>query len=71
MKNCIIAASEALGVSREQLSAAADVPMERLTSWETGEADPSLDEMVRVSATLQLPIDFLLCRSEPFGTVRL
>lgn len=50
------------GLSQDQLSRLAEIPRSTLTNIESGSGNPSLQNLVRISAALQIGIEELLSR---------
>lgn len=50
------------GLSTAELAEKINVPEKKLIAWEKGEAKPSLDSLVELTNTLQVPADFLIGR---------
>jgi len=50
------------GLSTAELAEKINVPEKKLIAWEKGESKPSLDFLVELTNTLQVPADFLIGR---------
>lgn len=50
------------GLSTAELAEKINVPEKKLIAWEKGESKPSLNYLVELTNTLQVPADFLIGR---------
>lgn len=63
-RNRLAASRKYRGLTVQYVAEAVGVTDKRLLAWEQGKGAPSIEQAIRLSITLELPIDFLFYGGE-------